>query len=613
MIGCHARRAQLSVLALALASALLPAFDAAGQQAATGTDLFFDTVDVQVVNLEVVVTAEDGPPVTGLTADDFEVLVDGRPVPITNFFEVVDRQTSVVGTGPVEGSATGGEEFLPSPETERLNLVVVLDTLNMRATSRAAIFDRLIDYLWNEFDRRDRVMLAVMDGAAVTVQEPFTNDPGLLVQTLNKLRKQVGAHARLDAQQRMVVRQIQGASLAASPGPSSGGLALDRVAIADFEEALATAQRLAGDIRDLAEARFQAVRSSLQAIGQFTDSLAGLPGRKAILYVSDGLQVRAVDALAQAWLNKYSSWIGQQNVDSLMNDLLDLTSAGSSSRFDASRYFDRLLSRAAINRVSFYPISHTAGGGGSLSPEFAGAGTSSGLGAMSPDVVALDQINREEPLLVMAEKTGGVASTRGTGVLDLLRQVVADFETFYSLGYTPPDGIDEEAHKVEVRVKAPGLRVRHLDSVQQKAPLDELRDLTLSALHYGMESNPLNVRLDPGQATNLEGNRYRVPVMVKIPFEGLLLLPEQDYHLGRVTLFVVARDQRGGVSPFQQVEMPIRIPNDRIAEAMQSVAAYELQLDVKGGPQRISIGVRDHLAKVDATVNLELNVGQETG
>jgi hypothetical protein len=80
-----------------------------------------------------------------------------------------------------------------------------------------------------------------------------------------------------------------------------------------------------------------------------------------------------------------------------------------------------------------------------------------------------------------------------------------------------------------------------------------------------------------------------------------------------VTLFVVARDQRGGVSPFQQVEMPIRIPNDRIAEAMQSVAAYELQLDVKGGPQRISIGVRDHLAKVDATVNLELNVGQETG
>ena len=611
MTGIQARRKPFLVLALLPLLGFLTPLSGTGQEALIGTDLFFDTVDVQVVNLEVVVTAGDGPPVTGLTAEDFEVLVDGRPVPITNFFEVVDRQTSVVGLGPIADSGTDGGQFLPSPETERLHLVVVLDSLNMRAESRNAIFDRLIDYLWNEFDRRDRIMLAVLDGA-VTVHEPFTNDPGLLVQTLNELRKKVGGHARIDAQERMLVRQLQGASLATNPGPSSGGLAIDRIAIENFEEAQLMAERLASDIQALAEARFQAVRSSLQAVQEFTDSLAGLPGRKAILYVSDGLQVRAVDALSQAWLNKYSSWIAQQNVTSLTGEMLDLTSAGASSRFDASRYFDSLLSRAAINRVAFYPISDT-GSRSALSPEFAGAGTSSGLGAMSPDVVALDRINREEPLLAMAEKTGGVASTRGSNVLKLLRRVVADFETFYSLGYTPAEGIDQEAHKVEVRVKAPGLKVRHLESYQQKAPLDELRDLTLSALHHGMERNPLNVRLDPGEATRTKGDRYRVPVMVKIPFEGLLLLPEQDHHLGRVTLFVVARDERGGVSPFQHVEMPIRIPNERIAEAMQSVAAYELQLEMRRGPQRISIGVRDHLAKIDATVNLELDVGQEAG
>jgi VWFA-related protein len=611
MTQYQARLTLLAALLLSMTSGLTTPPKVTAQEKPIGPDLFFDTVDVEVVNLEVMVTAGDGTPVTGLTAEDFEILVDDQPAPITNFFEVVNRQTSVVGIGPIETAGATAEEFLPSPDTERLHLVVVLDTLNMRAANRGAIFDRLTDYFWEEFDRRDRIMLAVLDGG-ITVHQPFTNDPGLVVQTLNELRTRVGPNARIDAQQRMLVRQLQGASLAVNPGPASGGLALDRMALADFEEAQRVAEQLAGDIRDLAEARFQAVRSSLAAIQEFTDSLAGLPGRKAILYVSDGLPVRTIDAMAQAWLNKYSDWIAQQNVSSLMDDIVDMTSAGSSSRYDASVYFDRLLSRAAVNRVTFYPVSH-ASSGGHLSPEFAGAGTSSGRGAMSPDVVALDQINREDPLLVMAEKTGGVASTRGANLLELMRRVVADFETFYSLGYSPGDGIDEERHEVEVRVKAPGLEVRHLGSFQQKAPLDELRDLTLSALHYGLEKNPLNVRLDPGQAVNTKGNRYRVPVMVKIPFQELLLLPEQDHHLGRVTLFVVARDERGGVSPFQHVEMPIRIPNDRIAEAMLGVAAYELQLEMKEGAQRISIGVRDQLAKVDATVNLELNVGREKG
>jgi hypothetical protein len=41
-----------------------------------------------VVNLEVVVTDRDGLPVTGLTAGDFRLLVDGGETPIRYFTEV---------------------------------------------------------------------------------------------------------------------------------------------------------------------------------------------------------------------------------------------------------------------------------------------------------------------------------------------------------------------------------------------------------------------------------------------------------------------------------------------------------------------------------------------
>ena len=41
---------------------------------------FFETVEVEVVNVEVVVTGPDGAPVQGLTREDFELLDDGKPV-----------------------------------------------------------------------------------------------------------------------------------------------------------------------------------------------------------------------------------------------------------------------------------------------------------------------------------------------------------------------------------------------------------------------------------------------------------------------------------------------------------------------------------------------------
>ncbi len=44
---------------------------------------FIDTLDVNVVNIEVFVTDKQGNPVTGLTRGDFKVYEDGRPIEIT--------------------------------------------------------------------------------------------------------------------------------------------------------------------------------------------------------------------------------------------------------------------------------------------------------------------------------------------------------------------------------------------------------------------------------------------------------------------------------------------------------------------------------------------------
>jgi len=62
---------------------------------------FADVIDVRVVNVEVVVTDEQGRRVHGLTAADFELLVDGRPVPLDYFSEIREGRAVASPAGDV--------------------------------------------------------------------------------------------------------------------------------------------------------------------------------------------------------------------------------------------------------------------------------------------------------------------------------------------------------------------------------------------------------------------------------------------------------------------------------------------------------------------------------
>src|SRR5205809_6935145 len=52
-----------------------------------------ETIEVRVTNVDVVVTDRAGNPVHGLTRDDFELLENGKPQTITNFYEVKPEPT----------------------------------------------------------------------------------------------------------------------------------------------------------------------------------------------------------------------------------------------------------------------------------------------------------------------------------------------------------------------------------------------------------------------------------------------------------------------------------------------------------------------------------------
>ena len=57
--------------------------------ARAGSGFFTEIIDVRVINVEVFVTDRSGVPVAGLGPETFELKVDGKPMPISNFYAEV--------------------------------------------------------------------------------------------------------------------------------------------------------------------------------------------------------------------------------------------------------------------------------------------------------------------------------------------------------------------------------------------------------------------------------------------------------------------------------------------------------------------------------------------
>ena len=126
---------RIPIVAVFFAVTVLVTTAAIGQEALPSERSFFAPVVVSVVNVEVFATDAKGRPVAGLTADDFEILEDGEPLPISNFY-------AARGVVPewldVERPATPEEEA-----DQDLYLVVCLLDSHLAPRSRQRMIDAL--------------------------------------------------------------------------------------------------------------------------------------------------------------------------------------------------------------------------------------------------------------------------------------------------------------------------------------------------------------------------------------------------------------------------------------------------------------------------------------
>ena len=555
-------------LLLLLAAPSVSAQKKAAAPAEPEAEQFGEVVNVNVVNLDVYVTDKSGKRISGLTKDDFEIFENGKKVAITNFYAVEGGKARVIGDEPVPqaepGKPAAPAQAVELPEDQRLRLIVYIDNFNLHPFSRNRVMRELRAFLAQKLRREDQVMLVSYD-RSLHVRRTFTSDPDLVNDALLELEKVSGHAVHHDSERRDALRNIE-------ESRSAG-------------EALAHA-------RSYAQSAFNDLSFSIDALKDMVSSLAGMPGRKAILYVSDGLQMIAGQDVFYAVQSKY----GEQS-----------TGLTESMQFDTSRRLTELAATANANRVTFYTID--AAGlriQSSISAENATAGQG----------VYIDSIqisNLQAPLQMLAEKTGGVAIINANQVTPHLEKLSHDFGTYYSLGYTPPHYGDGRYYKIEVKLKQKqkGLQVRHREGYRDKSSETRMSDGTLAALNFPFEDNKFGLQLEFGKMTQSENGHFLVPVVVKIPLDKLVMVPREQSHEARVRLYIAAMDSEGGISDVQQVQLPISIPAGDLPNTAGKHYAYSVNLLMRRGDQKVAVGVRDDVAGEAAFVSRAVRVGTQ--
>ena len=137
--------------------------------AAQETTFYGESVDVQLVLIDVFVSKPGSGPVLDLTKDDFEVFEDGEPVEIAQF--------SVFGSaeaGDSDGDARSSK-FQQEADLLPARIVVFIDYVHLGVGNREAVFDELWDVLKKELQPDDEVMVATYDGN-IDIKLPMTNN-----------------------------------------------------------------------------------------------------------------------------------------------------------------------------------------------------------------------------------------------------------------------------------------------------------------------------------------------------------------------------------------------------------------------------------------------------
>ena len=545
-----------SLLLVAPGASSLPA-----QAPPSPADAFSERVEVHVVDVDVYVVDKHGNPVPDLKKEEFEVFEDGKPVQVVNFYAVSGKP--VRGTPPAATPAPAPQAAPepaapppPSAESQRLHLVVYVDNWNLTPAHRNRVLRQLRGFLTDRLGPEDQVMLVTYD-RALHVRHPFTPVAQALEADLAAIEKMPANGIQAASERRQLFQLLE-------------------------EEQEVPCDAKARMVDAYVQSRYNDESIRLHALGALIASLAGIDGRKAVLYVSDGLSLLPGDEAIQLFKQVCSGSVLPPR---------DLAAA-----------LHRLSDDANARRVTLHTLEATG-----IPPPPSSSVENAGE-ALPSSLEFFERSNHQDGLFDLASETGGRAILQANDFTGPLVRVAEDLHTYYSLGYTPAHQGDGREHTIKVKVKRSGVTVRHRQTYRDQPAAERQEDRLMAALLHGTGTNPLGAILEIGIPAAGGKKTYLVPMRVKLPLENLVFLPAAGFSEAHLSILVVARDDQGRTTPVRHVTVPIRLPPAQPEGASGQLYVYEFKIELEKGGHTVAVGIEDTAAASTSMLNGRVEV-----
>ncbi len=569
---------------------------ARAQSAADDPGLQFgDRLDVSLINVEVWVTDKKGQNVTGLLADDFEVFEDGAPVEVTHFAEYdADASLNKFSLGPpaeldapsesdsaVDTSSadpTVGDPFDSSADIDpglgegpSGHLVIYFDEIHSGPVGRKQLIKDLTALFDTNPVPAENVLL-LRQTEMLTVEAPFGSSLDDLRHALADLETTTARGRQTWADDLQAIRRLQDLWEAETVANGSGPGA---------DPCTFFAPKAFREVQFYVETASARVRETLANLRDASVFLAGIPGPKTLLYLSDGL-ILAPGANLMSFVKSMCPGEG-------VYQRLDVEQGLNAEFRDMTRH-------AAANRITFYTLQTL----GTQSATGLSGADQRGLNNTSQAIGRYDSQSRllqREGLSLLAAETGGRAIFNQNRFLDPLERVTENMKGYYSLAYVPRHGGDGLEHRIKVKLAEKGFRVRHRPGYRDKSSAQRLVERLQSTLYLGLMANPLDVRLGVGTLEQPQKGRtkkksarkgFGVPLHVRLPAERLTFLPQKNGDWSRLTAVVLAQDERRRQTAFVQKSYDVPKPEDTAADISMVVP-----LDLEEGIHILAVAIRD--------------------
>ncbi|HEV7920189.1 MAG TPA: VWA domain-containing protein [Thermoanaerobaculia bacterium] len=528
-----------------------------------------ETIEVSIVNLDVVVTNKKGDRVQGLSQDDFTILEDGKPQAITNFSEYgAEGRAGLEGERPSAHPAADGR-VEARPASAKRTIVLFVDYFKLPPFRTEPLFASMKKMLHEVVRPGDAVTIIRWRGEPITVLD-YTDDVAKLDETLAGIEKESSGPAfNTIGRMRQEIAEIQ----------SFHSRSLIAAGIGAKEASLDTEGTPLGVRADAVWAKVE-LQKKTAALKSLLLGLTGAEGKKALFMVSHRFSI--VAGL------EFLTMSGAYPLDPKLR-----------SEFDMERVVLSVADAANAAGVTMYPI-YPEGLGEETFPDASASMVDTLAQPSATPSAGYDHwvLNNETPALqTLADKTGGMTAY-GPDIIKLLPRVEDDFTTYYSLAYHAETRRQDRTHKLVVKAKDPSYTVRARREFVEKSDQTKMKERVVSSLFGVHPQSKIPITTTLGQATKLARHRYRIPLKVTVPVSSLSTVnqPNGDF-AGSFSVYVAWGGVLGEISDITQHQQPFVIPVADAEKAAESSFTYDFDLLADESTERIAVAVQDDVGR----------------